>query len=140
MKPNQLQLAKCLVAELEVFAEIDLDVPGITDSWIVGMLRHGIPFIPSYWAGDQNPWRKMRLVRAVKQLEQMGLLKRVTEPNRDRTTHVIPSSELISETLERLGDEANVVAVIGALLRTDWGAGIAGQLASTGADATSVAR
>ena len=91
MKPNQLQLAKCLVAELEVFAEIDLDMPGITDSWIVGMLRHGIPFTPSYWAGDENPQRKMQLVRAAKQLEQMGLLKRVTEPNRDRTTHVIPS-------------------------------------------------
>ena len=58
MKPNQLQLAKCLVAELEVFAEIDLDMPGITDSWIVGMLRHGIPFTPSYWSGDENPRQK----------------------------------------------------------------------------------
>ena len=140
MKPNQLQLAKCLVAELEVFAEINLDVPAITDSWIVGMLRHGIPFTPNYWAGDQNPWRKMQLVRAVKQLEQMCLLKRVIEPNRDRTTHVIPSSELIAATIDQLGDEVDVVAVVAALSRTDWGIGTAGQLASMGADATSVTR
>ncbi len=52
MKPNQLQLAKCLVAELEVFAEVDLDVPGIADTWTSGMLHRGIPFTPSYWAGN----------------------------------------------------------------------------------------
>ena len=124
MNSNQKYLAKWLVAELEVFAEIDLDMPGITDSWIVGMLRHGIPFTPSYWAGDENPRRKMQLVRAAKQLEQIGLLERVTEPSRDRTTHVIPSLALISETIDQLGDEANVDAVIAALSRTDWGAGI----------------
>ena len=97
MKRDHLQLAKWLVAELEVFAEIDLEVPGITDPWITGMLRHGIPFTPSYWSGDENPRQKMRLVRTAKQLERIGLLKRVTEPNRDRTTHVIPSPELISD-------------------------------------------
>ena len=140
MNSNQMCLAKCLLAELEVFAEIDLDVPGITDSWIVGMLRHGVPFTPSYWGGDKNPRRKMQLVRAAKQLEQMGRLKRVTEPNRDRTTHVIPTPELISETIGRLGDEVSVDAVIAALSRTDWGAGIASQLASLDADAASVAR
>lgn len=88
------------------------------------MLRHGIPFTPSYWAGDENPRRKMQLVRAAKQLEQMGRLKRVTEPNRDRTTHVIPSLELISETIDQLRDEANLDAVIAGLSQTDWGAGI----------------
>lgn len=140
MKSNQMQLAKWLVAELEVFAEIELNVPGITDSWLTGMLRHGIPFSPSYWAGDENPQKKMQLVRAAKQLEQMGLLKRVSEPNRDRTTHVIPSPELISETIDQLGDEANLDAVIAALSRTDWGIGIARRLAEVGADAASVAR
>ena len=88
MNSNQTHLAKCMLAELEIFAEINLDTPGITDSWLTGMLRHGIPFTPSYWAGDENPRRKMQLVRAAKQLEQMGRLKRVTEPNRDRATHV----------------------------------------------------
>ena len=140
MKRDHLQLAKWLVAELEIFAEIDLGAPGITDPWITGMLRHGIPFTPSYWSGDENPRQKMRLVRTAKQLERIGLLKRVTEPNRDRTTHVIPSPELISETIGRLGDDVNVDAVISALSRTDWGAGIAGQLASVGADVASVDR
>ncbi len=44
MKRDHLQLAKWLVAELEVFAEIDLDVPGITDSWIDGNAasRHSV--------------------------------------------------------------------------------------------------
>lgn len=106
----------------------------------MGMLRHGIPFTPSYWSCDENPRQKMRLVRTAKQLERIGLLKRVTEPNRDRTTHVIPSPELISETIGRLGDDVNVDAVISALSRTGWGAGIAGQLASVGADVASVDR
>ena len=104
------------------------------------MLRHGIPFTPGYWAGDENPSRKMRLVRAAKRLEQMGLLKRVTEPNRDRTTHVIPSPELILETIDQLGGEANADAVIAALSQTDWGAGLASQVASVGAGTASVAR
>ena len=140
MKPNQLQLAKWLVAELEVFAEIDLDRSGIKSSWLTGMLHHGIPFTPGYWAGDENPPRKMRLVRAAKQLEQIGWLERVTEPNRDRTTHVIPSPELISETIDQLGDKANVDAVIATLSQTDWGVGLADQLESLIADAASLAR
>ena len=140
MNSNQTHLAKCLVAELEVFAEIDLDRPGARDLWLTGMLRHGIPFTPSYWTGNDSPGAKMRLVRAATQLEQKGLLTRVTEPNRDRTTHVIPSLELISETIDQLGDEANVDAVIAALSLTDWGAGIACRLAEVGADAASVAR
>lgn len=140
MNSNQKYLAKFLVAELEVFAEIDLDLPGIKSSWLTGMLRHGIPFTPGQWAGDENPRQKMRLVRAAKQLELMGLLARVTEPNRDRTTHVIPSPELILDTIDQLGDEANVDAVIAALSQADWGAGIACRLAEVGADAASVAR
>ena len=140
MKPNQLQLAKCLVAELEVFAEIDLDLPGTKCSWLVGMLRRGIPFTPSQWVGDESAGRKMGLVRAAKQLEQMGWLKRVSEPNRDRTTHVIPSPELISETIDQLGDEVDVDAVIAALSRTDWGADLADQLESLIADAATLAR
>ncbi len=124
MNSNQMYLAKCLLAELEIFAEINLDTPGIMDSWLTGMLRHGIPFTPSYWTGNDSPGAKMRLVRAAAQLEQKGLLKRVTEPNRDRTTHVIPSLALISETIGRLGDDVNVDAVISALSRTDWGVGL----------------
>ena len=138
MKPNQRRLSKRLVAELEVFAEIDLDVPGITDRWIVGMLRHGIPFTPSYWSGGQNPRLKMRLVRAAKQMEQAGMLKRVTEPNRDRTTHVAPSPELITDTIERLGNQVDVNAVVAGLARTDWGRGIADQVEQMHAQKASV--
>ena len=140
MNSNQTYLAKWLLAELEVFSEINLDLPGIKSSWLTGMLRHGIPFTPSYWTGNDSPGAKMRLVRAVTQLEQKGLLTRVTEPNRDRTTHVIPSTKLISDTIDQLGDEANVDAVIAALSQTDWGAGIACRLADVLADAASVAR
>ena len=46
--------------------------------------------------------------------EQMELLKRVTEPNRDRTTHVIPTAELLSVTIDQLGDEVDVDAVVAA--------------------------
>ena len=128
MKTYQWQLAKCLIAELEVFAEIDLRSPGIMDSWLVGMLHRGIPFTPSYWSGGQDPRLKMRLVRAAGQLERSGLLMRIAEPNRDRTTHVIPSAELIIDTLGRLGDQVDADAVVAALTRTKWGFGVAQQL------------
>ncbi len=125
MKPNQLQLAKCLVAELEVFAEAELDLDGIEDSWLSGMLHRGIPFTPSYWSGGQNPRLKMRLVRAAEQLEQFGMLKCLTKPSRDRTTHVIPTAKLITETVNRLGDEVDIDAVVEGLSRTEWGAYVA---------------
>ncbi|MGB7328729.1 hypothetical protein SH528x_000227 [Novipirellula sp. SH528] len=138
MKPNQLQLAKHLVAELEVFAEVQLDVPGISDPWISGMLHRGIPFTPSFWAGDRIPQRKMRLVRAAEQLERLELLKRVTEPNRDRTTHVIPSTKLIVDTIDQLGNQVDLNAVVAGLSRTAWGRGIADQLLQTRSDTASV--
>jgi hypothetical protein len=128
MKPNQLQLAKCLVAELEVFAEAQLEIEGIADSWITGMLHRGIPFMPSYWSGGQNPRLKIRLVRAADQLEQLGMLKRLTEPNRDRTTHVIPTPELIAGTIDRLRNQVDVDAVVAGLSRTSWGSGVANRL------------
>jgi hypothetical protein len=128
MKTYQWQLAKCLVAELEVFAEIDLRSPGIMDSWLAGMLHRGIPFTPSYWSGGQDPRLKMRLVRAAGQLERSGLLTRITEPSRGRTTHVIPSAELIADTLGRLGDQVDADAVVAALSRTTWGLVVAQQL------------
>ena len=111
-----------------MFAEIDVDVPGIMGSWLAGMLHRGIPFTPSYWSGGQDPRLKMRLVRAAGQLERSGLLTRIAEPNRSRTTHVIPSSKLIADTLGRLGDQADTDAVIAALSRTTWGLGVAHKL------------
>lgn len=131
MKTYQWQLAKCLIAELEVFADINVDVPGIMDSWLAGMLHRGIPFTPSYWSGGQDPRLKMRLVRAAGQLERSGLLMRIAEPTRGRTTHVLPSSELIAETLGRLGDQADKDAVLSALSRTTWGLGVARELSRT---------
>jgi hypothetical protein len=128
MKTDQWRLAQCLIAELEVFAGIDVDVRGIMNSWLAGMLHRGIPFTPSYWSGGQDPRLKMRLVRAAGQLERSGLLMRIAEPNRGRTTHVIPSSELIAETLGRLGDQVDTDAVIAALTRTTWGLGVAHKL------------
>ena len=136
MKPNQLQLAKCLVAELEVFAEAELQIDGIEDSWISGMLHRGIPFTPSYWSGGRNPRLKMRLVRAADQLEQLGMLKRITKPNRDRTTHIVPSAELITGTVNRLGDEVNLDAVVEGLSRTEWGKRVAEHLSPYQPDTT----
>lgn len=121
-----------------MFADIDFDVPGIMDSWLAGMLHGGIPFTPSYWSGGQDPRLKMRLVRAAGQLERSGLLTRIAEPSRDRTTHVIPSSELIAETLGQLGDQADKDAVISALSRTTWGLGVAKELSRTCAKNASV--
>jgi hypothetical protein len=63
----------------------------------------------------------MQLVRAARDLESTGLLRRITEPHRNRTTHVIPSIQLLQQTIEKLNGHANVAAICSGLRQTHWG-------------------
>ena len=71
MKRDHLQLAKWLVAELEVFAEIDLEVPGITDPWVAGCCGTAFRSPPAIglavkilgskcgWFGPRSKWSRL---------------------------------------------------------------------------------
>ncbi|MDA7874266.1 hypothetical protein N9B17_03775 [Rhodopirellula sp.] len=121
MHPKHFQLASRLLAEIEVFSEIDVSAVGISSTWLDGMRNRGIPFTPEDWSATHGPSRKMQLVRAARDLESMGLLRRITEPHRNRTTHVIPSIQLLQQTIVKLNGHANVAAICSGLQQTHWG-------------------
>ncbi|TWT81361.1 hypothetical protein CA13_28130 [Planctomycetes bacterium CA13] len=62
----------------------------------------------------------MQLVRAARDLERQGLLQRLIEPNRDRTTYVIPNIALLRQTFENLSGQADVNAICLGLRKTHW--------------------
>ena len=128
MQPKHFQLASRLLAEIEVFAEIDVSAVGISSTWLNGMRNRGIPFKPEHWSAGHGPRRKMQLVRAARDLERKGLLRRLTEPHRDRTTYVIPSITLLRQTTEKLRGQADVNAICLGLRKTHWGTEHAVQL------------
>ena len=128
MHPKHFKLASRLLAEIEVFAEIDVNAVGISSTWLNGMRNRGIPFTPEHWSATHGPSRKMQLVRAARDLERKGLLQRLTEPHRDRTTYVIPSITLLRQTIENLGAQADIDAICLGLRKTIWGTEHAVQL------------
>jgi hypothetical protein len=128
MQSKHIQLASRLLAEIEVFAEIDVNVVGISSTWLDGMRNRGIPFTPEHWSAAHGPSRKMQLVRAAREMERNGLLQRLTEPHRDRTTYVIPSITLLRQAIEKLSDQADVNAICLGLRKTFWGTEHAVQL------------
>jgi len=128
MQSKHLQLASRLLAEIEVFAEVDVSAFGISSTWVDGMRNRGIPFTPEHWSAAHGPCRKMQLVRAVRDLERKGLLQRLTEPHRDRTTYVIPNIALFCQTIETLSGQADVDAICLGLRKTLWGTEHAVQL------------
>ncbi len=121
MQPKHFQLASRLLAEIEVFSEIDVSAVGISSTWLDGMRNRGIPFAPEYWSAGHGASRKMQLVRAARDLERKGLLQRLTEPHRDRTTYVIPGITLLRQTIENLSGQADVNAICLGLRKTIWG-------------------
>ncbi|QDV85692.1 hypothetical protein [Stieleria magnilauensis] len=128
MQLKHFQLASRLLAEIEVFAEIDVSAVGISSTWLDGMRIRGIPFTPEYWSAGHSPSRKMQLVRAARDLERQGLLRRLAEPRRDRTVYVIPSITLLRQTIENLSGQADVDAICLGLRKTHWGTEHAVQL------------
>lgn len=128
MHPRHFQLASRLLAEIEVFAEIDVSAVGISSTWLNGMRNRGIPFTPEYWSAGYELSRKMQLVRASRDMERQGLLQRLTETHRDRTTYVIPNIALLRITIETLSGQADVDAICLGLRKTLWGAELAVRL------------
>jgi hypothetical protein len=139
MHPKHFKLASRLLAEIEVFAEIDVNAVGISSTWLNGMRNRGIPFTPEHWSATHGPSRKMQLVRAARDLERKGLLQRLTEPHRDRTTYVIPSITLLRQTIENLGAQADIDAICLGLRKTHWGVELAVQLEQWAATVPQVA-
>ena len=130
MKQNHFELASQLVAEIEVFGDLEIATFGIPTSWLTGMRRHGIPFTPTQWADSHDARKKMRLIRASQQLFDLGHLHRLTRSRNDRTSHVLPAHEFLIETVQKLGTEVHRPSFYNGLRKTDWGRGMIADIQS----------
>lgn len=121
MKNNHFELARCLVAEIEVFGELGMANFPIRTTWLNGMEHHGVPFQPTYWATPKDTRKKMRLVRTTKKLVELKHLQRLTLRRKDRTSHVVPTADLLAETITQLDVEASRTHIFAGLFKTQWG-------------------
>jgi hypothetical protein len=121
MKKNHFELARCLVAEIEVFGELAWAKFPIRTNWLIGMEYYGVPFEPTYWATRKDDRKRMRLVRTTKQLVELGHLQRLTRQRKNRTSHVVPTADFLAETITQLDVEACRNEIFAGLQKTHWG-------------------
>ncbi|TWU38579.1 hypothetical protein [Novipirellula artificiosorum] len=121
MKNDHFELARCLVAEIEVFGELATAKFPIRTSWLNGMEHHGIPFEPTYWATRKNSRKRMRLGRTTKKLVELRHLQRLTLHRKGRTSHVVPTADFLAETITQLDVEASRNDFFAGLFKTRWG-------------------
>ena len=70
----------------------------------------------------------MRLSRTAKRLEAAGFLERITEPKRDRVTHIRPTSAALRWVMEAAKESVNRPALLEGVKRCHWAAGFCRQL------------
>lgn len=122
LKSYEFELLCNVLADIETFAEIGRRVRISEMRFAKSMREIGVPFTPSLWkCGRATPAQQMAYTRAVRRLERMKLITRVSEPSRDRTTHVKPTEAAIATLIELLGDRVSLGGLVASLSLTDWG-------------------
>lgn len=130
-KLMQLEILSYVLADIETFAELRWMIVDGNDRYVQSMLHTGVPFTPNFWRQNRiDATRAMAYSRAVRKLEERGLVKRITEPQRDRTTHLIPTLDGLRTAIRNQQGKVNLTAVCAGLERTIWGKGLAIELAS----------
>ena len=111
-----------VLAEIETFAEIPEELFVAPPRYVEQMASLGVPYRPRAWFGGSLPPRLRKVCsRAVDRLEWSGLIERITEPKRDRVTHLRPTQAGLRAALEIAATSADRRAINEALRRTDWG-------------------
>jgi len=116
---------------LAVLAELDVLGSRTTKELCVGerhlaeLLTRGVPYTPDDWCEQPlSAARRKAISRAAQRLESSGLLIRVTEPNRNRVTHLLPTLDGLLKAF-RLTSQADFKSIIAGLHRTAWGGRLA---------------
>ena len=129
------EILLAVLAEIEALAVIEPHREIATDPALAPMLSMGIPYQPGQWRNHPpGVSERQALSRAVRRLEQVGLLVRVTEPHRDRVTHLRPTAAGLQRALQLAGSQADPAAVAVGLRETSWGRQLAALIASDEAD------
>ncbi len=118
-----------IVAEIESFGAMDpVVLKQAVAPFIRAMQTVGVPYSPSTWFGALAPAERKRLTRATKRLEVLGYLERVTEPNRDRATHVRPTYAALAWVIDTAGESVNLAELSEGLSRCEWADDLGRQL------------
>jgi hypothetical protein len=121
MTTNDLLLA--LLKDIVAFANIPDDQLRANrhDPYLNGMLTTGIPYRPKRWLPPPlSPAVRMACSRAARLLEQQKMAQRVTEPKRNRVTHLIPTPVGLAVGMTGTRGIIDGNAVLKGLQRTLW--------------------
>jgi DNA-binding MarR family transcriptional regulator len=83
----------------------------------------GIRYRPSKWFGELTEAERQAYSRALRKLDDAGLLIRITEENRDRVAYVRLTTGGLWKALE-VNPDADRDAIAESLSRTNWGADV----------------
>lgn len=113
------KILKQLLADLEVFAEFPegADPPAAYGQ----MHEQGIYYQPAEWFNRTDPTFRMACSRAMRRLEDKGMIVRVVEPGRDRVRYVRLTAAGLEEAYRLAGISADPQAIREGLRRTLWG-------------------
>jgi len=126
---NAREILLNVLAQIEAFSELDASLAEGPDQYPSTMRSMGVPYQPNAWfAKPLDDARRQAYSRATKQLERAGLIQRVTEPDRNRVTHLLLTPAGLRCAMELAGPHADRMAVAKGLWLTNWGRDLATHL------------
>ena len=115
-----------VLAEIEALPYLGTELEAGATRSLAELRDVGIPYRPGDWfGGPLSPARRKAYSRAATRLEDAGLVLRVTEPNRDRVTHLQPTAAGLRRAMRLVGRRADLAAIAEGLRRTAWGGHLA---------------
>ncbi len=127
-------LLNVIVEELAWFGSLPHGQAMSPSNWLMRRFRErGVPYRPRDWFSNVTERDRQRFSRACLRLERDGYLIRITEPLRERVTHVQPMLDGALWTL-RANPNFDVTSIVEGLRRTDWGTWLADELRRNATD------
>ena len=118
-----------VLAEVEALKDLGRALEEGTSRRLAELRDLGIPYRPDDWFGGPLSWAcRKAYSRAAVRLEAAGLIVRITQPKRDRVTHLQLTAAGLRRALRLVRRRADPTAVAEGLGRTTWGKQLAAGL------------
>ena len=123
---NACEILLNVLAQIEVFPELDVNLAAGLNPYPAAMRTIGVPYRPDTWFDKPlDNVRRQAYSRATKWLERAGLVHRITEPYRNRVTHLVLTFAGLQQAIEIAGPQADRLAITEGLRMTNWGKDLA---------------
>jgi len=118
-----------VLAEIEALKQVGTALEDGASPRLAGLRDLGIPYRPDDWFDGPLSWAHRKAYsRAAVRLASAGLVLRITQPKRDRVTHLQLTGAGLRRALRLVGRRADLAAIAEGLGRTAWGKGLAAGL------------